>query len=116
MWMERFIRMTRKAIAKALPFWQKVLRLEDWRVDVEIAKASVMDDAEGLNYIHPEELYSQIQLRRGATEETLVHELLHLVFDGDGPLREYDVLHERGINRVAEALVNLRYKCSSTIP
>lgn len=100
--------MTKREIGRALPFWQNILRLEDWRVEVLITRASEMGDAEGLNYIHPEEMLSQIHLRRGASEETLVHELLHLVFDGDGPLREYDVLHERGINRVAGALVRLR--------
>lgn len=106
--------MTRREISRALPFWQQVLRLEDWRITVRTAKASEMvhedcGESEGLNYIHPEGMESEILLRRGATEETLVHELLHLVMDGDGPLRAYDVLHERGLNRIAGALMALVY-------
>jgi hypothetical protein len=104
--------MTRKEISKSLKLWKTVLRLEDWNIIARTVPAKQMQhegtDNEGLNFIHPEEMYSEILLRWGATEETLVHELLHLVMDGDSELKPYDVLHERGINRIAAALMFLK--------
>jgi hypothetical protein len=104
--------MTRKEISKALPFWKMVLRLEDWNVIVKTVSAKEMmhdgSDNEGLNFIHPEEMYSEILLRWGTKEETLVHELLHLVHDGDKELGPYDILHERALNRVAAAMMFLK--------
>ena len=105
--------MKRADIEKALVFWKTLLRLEDWRVDVFTGQPPHKmkldkENLDGLNLFSPEELYSQIYLRRGATEEILVHELLHLVFDGDKADHIYDVLHERALNRTAEAFVKLK--------
>lgn len=104
--------MTSREIARALPFWKMVLRLEDWNIIAITKPAKEMfhggTDNEGLNFINPEEMHSEIWLRWGAAEETLVHELLHLVFDGDRAMRKYDVLHERALNRTAAALLFLR--------
>lgn len=104
--------MTHAEIKKALPFWKTALRLEDWDIIVKTVPTAKLridgEDHEGLNWIHPEDMFSEIHLRRGATEETLVHELLHLVHDGDGPLKPYDVLHERALNRVAAAMMFLK--------
>lgn len=110
--------MTQREILRALPFWQRALRLEDWRIEARTAPAREMshngDECEGLCFIHQEEMFAEILLRRGATEETLVHEMLHVVFEGDSGLRAYDALYERGLNRVAQALIGLR--SSSPIP
>jgi hypothetical protein len=108
--------MTRKEISKALPFWKSVLKLEDWTIDVVTGKKEelIQDDGDGpeeheaLNHITPEHMESHIVMCWGAKEETLVHELLHLVHDGDKPLGPYDVLHERALNRVADALMFLK--------
>lgn len=110
--------MTRREIEKALPFWKSLLRLEDWRIDARTVTAAELRvdgiDHDGYTIFHPEEMYANITLRRGETEETLVHELLHLVFDGDmGRInRPYSVPYERAINRCAEALTRL----ASTLP
>lgn len=101
--------MTKREIDQVLPFWQKILRLEDWRITARTAPAAEMGDCDGLNFLHPEEMLSEILLRRGASEETLVHEMLHVVFEGDTGLKTYDALYERGINRAAAALVMLAY-------
>lgn len=103
--------MTRRAIEKALPYWKSLLKLGDWTITVRQGSKAEMDGGEavGLNFIHPEEMLSLILLRRGATEEDLVHEILHLVTDGDRAQDgTYDVLHERAINRVAGALIELK--------
>jgi hypothetical protein len=106
--------MTTRQIQKALPFWKGLLRLEDWVVQVDNAPAQVMvctdgTDAWGLTTWSAEDMRAQVHLRRGAGEEVLVHELLHLVYEGDqdGP-RDYDILFERALNRTAGALVQLR--------
>lgn len=104
--------MTRREIEKALPFWKGLLRLEDWRISVDQSRKKYLVedgvDCLGYNHYSSEEMESIIGLARGANEATLVHELLHLVLDGDRPGQPpYDVLHERAINRCAEALVTL---------
>lgn len=104
--------MTRRQIEAAVPFWRSVLRLEDWTIEARTGKASEMvldgGDNDGLNYFSPEEMKSQILLRRGANEEVFIHEMLHLVFDGDHPQKRYNVLHERALNRTAAALMRLK--------
>lgn len=105
--------MTRKEINRALPFWQSVLRLEDWTIDVRtVAKAKLVRDGdplEGYTVMHLEELFAEIEMVRGATEDTLVHELLHIVHEGDNPEPiPYNTLYERALNRVAEAMMRLK--------
>lgn len=96
-------------IRRVLPFWKSTLKLEDWTISVRHGTAAEMVDTVGLNFIHPEEMKSEILLRRGESEETLIHELLHIVFDGDKPQDgKYDVLHERAINRTAGALLAMK--------
>jgi Zn-dependent peptidase ImmA (M78 family) len=52
-----------------------------------------------------EECSAIIRIREDANEETLVHELLHLVLDGHKRYRRYSEMSERAINRIAAALV-----------
>lgn len=108
--------MTRRGIDTALPYWQALLGLNEWHITVRTVPQREMADAntgtegpyDGLNTINPEHMESTILLARGANEETLVHELLHLVLDGDQEQRGvYEVLHERAINRLARALIRL---------
>lgn len=68
----------------------------------------------GCNVFSVEELDSLVLLCKGSPniEETLVHELLHLVFDGHKDVdmvNNYDALHERALNRTAKALMAVRY-------
>lgn len=106
--------MTTKQLREAITYWQTVLNLGDWNIRVRIGKKIELTDPDGneclgMNFIYPEELQSEIILKRGESEETLVHEMLHIVFDGDVQQDGlYDVLHERAINRTAKALLKVR--------
>jgi hypothetical protein len=100
--------MTIRQIRRLLPFWQDVLNLREWKISVRFGTSTEMTENVGLNYYSVEELQSQILLARGEGEETLIHELLHLVFDGHKPDGgPYDPLHERALNRTAAALTKL---------
>lgn len=101
--------MTIRQIRRLIPFWQEVLNLREWKITIRFGTDEEMVDSLGLNYYSVEELQSTILIARGEGEETVVHELLHLVLDGhktyDGM---YDPMHERSINRLAAALVKLK--------
>jgi len=103
-----------RQIRKLLAFWVQVLNLSEWKITARWGTKSEMDgdDAVGLNFYSVEELVSTILLDRSQPadeyEHTLVHELLHLVFDGHKPPGgKYDPLHERALNKTATALIKL---------
>lgn len=109
--------MTIRQIRRLLPFWQDVLNLREWKITIRYGTAEEMSDNVGLNYISVEELESLILLSRHQedVEETLVHELLHLVYDGHKPQDwRYDAMHERALNRTAKALVTLARMAKET--
>lgn len=102
--------MTTRQLRRLLPIWTSLLNINDWTIQVRWGTDEEMEGVVGLNFFSPEELQSEILLARGEGEETLIHELLHLVFDGDRKLDgRYDQLHERALNRTAKALLNLRH-------
>lgn len=110
--------MTKRDIARALPFWQRVLRLGDWDITVRTVPSRDLiyldgDPCDGLTHWNTENMEADIKLRRGVGEEVLVHELLHVALDGEGGQKEYNALYERGINRIAGGLMALAYP---TIP
>jgi hypothetical protein len=104
--------MTIRQFRGLLPFWQQVLNLKEWKITVRFGSDEEMSSpghpCQGLNYFSVEELSSEILLHPETDESTLVHELLHLVFDGHKhKLGKYDPLHERALNRTAAALMEL---------
>lgn len=98
-----------------MPFWQEVLNLLEWKITIRWATAKESVECVGLNYFSVEEQKSAVAIARNCPknmqEETLVHELLHLVFDGHTPTDpdKYDPLHERALNKTAAALIRLVY-------
>jgi hypothetical protein len=103
--------LTIRQLRNLLLEWQSILKLTTWTITLNYGTNKYMGGNVGLNVFSPEEEISNIYLRRGEGESTLVHELLHLVFDGhkapEG--QAYSTLHERAINRTAEALVAVKY-------
>ena len=103
--------------------WQRVLRLQDWRVNIALARENEMPDTgmHGQTWIHPEHKRARIWLRhpldyqdRGGCEDdieqTLVHEIVHLHFE-----RFYDknesptqTAQETAIDLIACGLVELK--------
>lgn len=98
--------------------WQKRLRLQDWDVEYRVCHAyefenpADMGDCEQcvamkcarIRIANPDE-WDHSRVMKYDTEQTIVHELLHLTFyDAPGACSEHD---ERAINQVATALVAL---------
>ncbi len=105
--------MNLREVRKLVPYWQEILNIKEWKITVRWGRKKELPGEVGLNIWSVEELESDILLARNqpAVEETLVHELIHLVVDGhkDPSLEEaYDPLHERAINRLAKALMKAR--------
>jgi hypothetical protein len=103
----------REAKARAT-YWARVLNLGNWTITVRRGTKKILNSANmggdlvGLNLFSPEEEVSDIYLAPGTDEVTLVHELLHLVFDGHTAVQgPYSAMHERALNRTAKALVEL---------
>lgn len=99
--------MTLKRLRDRTLHWQKLLNLPEWSITVRRPKKGEGRGCVGLCYHWPEELIAEIVVKNGAGEDTLIHELLHLVHDGHVTNRPYDELHERALNRVTAALIDL---------
>lgn len=94
-------------LKRRLKQWQKLFGLDSWKITLEIQPAEKMSDALGQNFFSPEHETSDIYMRVGEGEATLVHELLHLVIDGHKGQEKYSPMHERAINKLAAVLVQL---------
>ena len=104
-------------LRKAAAHWREVLGLSEWTLYVcygkpvdgqaDLAKGEISADCEGQAMWHTESPHAIIALRRGqATEETVVHELLHIRLEGHRPAPiKYDPLYERALNLIAAALL-----------
>ena len=100
-----------------LSYWQRILRLQDWDIDVRIERLHTMGDGltgqcirednsrtARVRLLDPQD-YNADALPPGDFEETLVHELLHVVFHGASNETENRVAFEQAIDSTARALV-----------
>lgn len=99
--------------------WIDILELGEWKGRVKVnwgteeeLKNAEGDALDGVNIFSTERRLSEVfinpELEDHQIIETLVHELLHLVVDGHkNSLGEYDAMHERALDRLAEAFVKL---------
>ncbi|MEE9594253.1 MAG: hypothetical protein V3V92_02530 [Candidatus Hydrothermarchaeales archaeon] len=100
--------------------WQKVLRLDDWRITVKICRSMDIAGTLGAVRILKQSKEAKMQLLDPIDfsdpdsphdmEVTLVHELLHLSTDAFDPPKEgCEHMHfEIALNTIAEALVGLK--------
>lgn len=94
-------------------YWVNRLNLKEWYISVRWATKEESKVHQGGCKWNTEELKAAVYISHNGNanvevEETLVHELLHVVLDGhiDFDDWKYDVNRERAINRIAAALVN----------
>jgi len=100
--------------------YQKLLRIQDWNIDIKIVHPSELEEKNTLAHVHARlhSMYATIQFADpevmkdvGNMHQTLIHELLHVVFHGLEPSTEnakiYDSLWESGIDRTANAIYQL---------
>lgn len=102
--------MTLFELRRLTRLWQKRLRITDWRVTVKFGEAS---GNLGTTDYNPRELFATVEIKPGqkderyhdgGIEQTLIHELLHIVMHGDRDYVGEDVGQERSINVIADAL------------
>ena len=115
--------MTKEKLQAMFAEWQKRLRLQDWKIYVEISRDRDMKfEGNGgevhwqieakqavINIIDPID-YPPNTMAEQDMEQTLVHELLHLhfaPFDAEHNTPA-DVAQEQAIHAIAEALVKLK--------
>lgn len=101
--------------------WQKILRLEDW--DIQVIEAQDFDD-DGQSYIiynfNRARITIKAELSKEEKEKTLIHELLHVMHRDECDIAQdnlegytettYSRFHERNIEKVAQILYILNEK------
>ncbi len=106
--------MTLEQLQARATYWCGLLGVDDrWTVTLSIGNVSNMEGNVGLNELEPEYQKSHIILAPGEGDETLVHEILHILFDGyksRKEIQEDKPQHELAINKVAATLVELAKK------
>lgn len=108
--------MRKKNLQKLTAKWQRILRLQDWDIQVTYGgNSELVDDLHGL--CHSDRVYKKaaIVISDGSNlvtdllafdiELTLIHELLHLVFEE--PSKKKMDEYERAIEQTAAALLHL---------
>lgn len=104
--------MTLATLRRLTKLWQKRLKLQDWKLDVRFA-ADMADTSAGECWWHPDNRTAEIHILpphiiEDDIEETLVHELLHVLYEGHAWNTEdsLSVHQERAHNQAAAALVS----------
>lgn len=103
--------MTLKTLQSRAQYWQARLNLREWSITVGWGTGKECPESGpvlGCCGWKAEELTAEIHItrRQKYQEETLIHELLHIVMQGhEAEVPEYDVHVERAINRIATALI-----------
>jgi hypothetical protein len=107
-------------IRKRAEYWKKVLRLQDWEIDIDIVRHYRLESDEmvfGEIWHQPKKKYAHIRichphdLAPGAKtdpEGTLVHELVHCHLATWNPGNDSgDTLKEQAIESIASGLIRL---------
>ncbi|MGD1941848.1 MAG: hypothetical protein ACFB0G_11100 [Leptolyngbyaceae cyanobacterium] len=112
-------KITQEWLDERLEFWQKILRLGDWKITAQIVPQSELDEGVAGNLHHdqhmrkgeirimrPEDLPQlRTKLFEADVEHTLVHELLHIhLLSAEFQLEKQE---EFAINAIADALMAL---------
>lgn len=94
-------------LRKRADYWRTRLNITEWTITVKWLSAQKTGGDEGKVDFCTEYLTATVYIARKCREKeaTLVHELLHIVIEGDKQEElKYDVHLERAINRIAAAL------------
>jgi len=92
--------------------WQERLRITDWTTTIRWAKSGELPGECGTCEYDPRNMGAKIIIREGVdpaypdggVEQTVIHELLHVVMHGDKEYRGEKIMQERSINQIADAL------------
>lgn len=105
--------MTLANLRRLTKLWQKRLKLQDWKIVARFTSSIASENAAGMADWHPDNRTAQVDilpphLITDDIEETLVHELLHVLYEGHTWYTEdlRSVHQERAHNQTAAALVH----------
>ncbi|HEY9748532.1 MAG TPA: hypothetical protein V6C63_07630, partial [Allocoleopsis sp.] len=114
---------TLQELYKKCEHWQKILRLQDWQVEVKFSRASDLSSPTNSGQAHinsthkaaliklldPIDQQDSDRMIEADQEETLVHELIHLHFDPfmDHSISPRNTAQEIAIEMLSQALVSL---------
>ena len=93
--------------------WQKRLRIQDWTISLSWGDPERMAENLGETMYDPRNMIAQVVLHPvhedygyldGGYEQTLIHELLHIVMHGWVDYEAENIMQERSINHIADAL------------
>lgn len=119
--------MTNRELQQRCAYWQKLLRLEDWRVDVRLADSVETDDETAKCRVFQQSKQAVIRIAKPESvdqtgefyqafpesydlEHTLVHELLHIHFDrlfSEDANEHESIMQEQAVDFIARALIGL---------
>lgn len=101
--------------------WQKILRLQDWKISSKFVSAKELTDGLGecehlataktakILILNPSEMDHAAEGIRGDPEDTLVHEMLHCHFSPfQSANKAVKLQQEQAIEAIAGALVGLK--------
>lgn len=102
--------LTLRELRSELAVWQSRMRLNDWRIHLRWSTKAdeKMDGLDGCCYWVTEHSVAEILIDKGADDKlgTLVHELLHIKFEGHRlQPKSYDALYEKAINDLTAVLL-----------
>lgn len=105
--------MTLATLRRITKLWQKRLKLQDWKINVRFNASIASENAAGMADWHPDNRTAEIDilpphLIADDIEETLVHELLHVLYEGHTWYTEdlRSAHQERALNQTTAALVS----------
>ncbi len=107
------ISMRQAKLSRLVALWQKRLRVTDWEVRVIAGKEAAMSGDLGSTLYDPRHMCAELTIAidmsdpayaDGGIEQTVIHELLHLVLHGDQEYEKEHIMQERAINQIADAL------------
>jgi len=112
--------MTLQKLQGVLPFWQKLLRLQDWDITLHYIRCSKMTNKEAWAEVEVSNTYQRAHIflrdpidvvlmhhpEDDDPEASLVHELMHCRINIKVP-DDFYTQYEEGIERTAQALLSL---------
>lgn len=99
--------MTIRELRKECRKWQDLLGLSQWKIELRWATRTEAKEAQGSAVWHPDEERAWIVVSRTSDQRaTLIHELLHVRWEGHKPYGGYSVHQERAINAITAALLS----------
>jgi hypothetical protein len=125
---EQTPQVTETHLRRLLRYWQRRLRLADWKCSIRFAPKTELKDCQGKNEHNENARTSEILVLNPAdydpneypgkipqdVEDTVVHELLHLHFSWFKPRNKAEeIMLEQAIESIAGALIALKRRKKS---